>query len=118
MDTKELIAELRAWIKEKYPMPGHKSGALLRDAADELERLAAIVERLPKTADGVVPEPPCELWEVSRVPSRAVHRHTCLGWAYDNSVRRPIMVPTLHELPINTLYSTHEAALAAKEARQ
>lgn len=44
MDTKELIAELRAWIKEKYPMPGHKSGALLRDAADEIERLRAIVD--------------------------------------------------------------------------
>lgn len=44
MDTKELIAELRAWIKEKYPMQGHKSGALLRDAADEIERLRAIVD--------------------------------------------------------------------------
>lgn len=51
MDTKELIAELRAWIKEKYPMPGHKSGALLRDAADELERLVAIVERLRAIVD-------------------------------------------------------------------
>jgi len=81
----------------------------------ELERLRAIVDKLPKTADGVPVVPGMRLWvfagahdyEPSGLRSVTVRRLTAMaasGWEHRQ----------LQRTPLSKFYSTREAAEAAE----
>jgi len=56
-----------AYVRDLNPyqlnaMDGHFLAAAFRECADEIERLTAIVNRLPTTADGVPVTPGMSVW--------------------------------------------------------
>lgn len=84
------------------------------EQAAELERLRAVVDRLPKTADGVPVTPGMEVWKhlkngkaVSLGTIESIHHYdaTTSRWPYRDQAN-----------PYELIYSTREAAEAAKEA--
>lgn len=42
----DIVTRLGAWIEEKYPLRGHATGELLRDAKAEIERLREALETI------------------------------------------------------------------------
>ena len=95
------------------------SGGSLHEAADETERLQAIVDKLPKTADGVPVTPEMILWRkwpdlapecdsIRTATVKAVHASgaTLYCVAHGDGYRET-------PVPWSELYSTREAAKAA-----
>ena len=95
--THPMSEKLRKWANESHPMwSGHP---VVMAAADELDRLYAIVERLPKTADGVAVVPGMD----------CVYRWQAVGGGY---------IGEFHETAkhlIEASYSTRAAAEAAQK---
>ena len=94
VDLRDEFAELEAGNCEDG---GARAAYLLRWAADEIECLRAIVDKLPKTADGVPVVPGTRVW-TSRAGGEPV-------WWAD-----AVLVPAI---PWSDYWSTREAAEAA-----
>jgi len=116
---RELLASKSVIAKEAVRRLDDRTRAMSRslkeasDRAAEITRLRAIVEKLPKTADGVPVVPGDELWvrhpDGGCAGTRRWWKHPSLGWSvgFEHMQNEPI--------DVSSCYSTREAAEAAKE---
>lgn len=120
-DLKEFreLAEADSLNGLDWPMP--RVGDELREAADEIERLQAIVERLPKTADGmpVVPDVDKVFWPGDVVGSDLVLIDATI--ALDVGLGGYVLYRGYevfdrngHAVSVSDSYSTTEAAITAE----
>lgn len=117
MSERDIVKRLLDDDRPLYGEAGYKDRA---DAAAEIERLRAIVDRLPKTADGAsivngdrIYEAPCTI--SGRVVEHSVQHVDDDGWLVisdDGSYEPPIIAN------LSRCYSTREAAEAAAEEVQ
>lgn len=109
MDKNNLPERLRKHARRIRSLV--ETNVICREAADEIERLRAIVDKLPMTADGV-PIIPCNwVW--------TLFSDGCVAGPYmvlDINCRKdyPINL-SLGEFQTKQLFSTREAAKAARE---
>jgi hypothetical protein len=94
---------------------------LCMEIEDELDRLNAIVERLPKTADGVAVLVDDLVYDANGDPRRVAWAHGnkyfvgVSGQDYRHGRKEPVPGAS-KDLDISHCYSTREAAEAAQEA--
>lgn len=91
------------------PDPG---GEVVRDLLNEVERLTAIVDRYPKTADGVSVTPEMDVWSIGEAgpycwSATCIDRNGCSGTFHGHYHGR---------VPMASVFSTRQAAEAAKGA--
>ena len=108
MTTNELIEQLNdaaaGWLRcPTGPMGWLTHPELMREAAARLAELDAVVERLPKTADGV-----------PIVPGMTIYKHLPAGFTLSEYLCFEDVGGGLHLLTCGpAFYSTRAAALAA-----
>lgn len=115
-NDRDIVAELR----ELAALQGAAiEGVRMNEAAAEIERLAAIVDRLPVTADGVRVVPGMDVYwpnrETTTLPSPvagfSVGNDPRYAHSWDNEFLD-------HWVKVSLCYSTRDAALAAREGAQ
>lgn len=97
-----------------YILAGYSPGSKTRQAADVIRDLLAVVERLPRTADGVPVVPGREMWCINHLsfvgdPRGSIHSHAVQninerGWCFGGD----------HFIPWSKCYSTRAAAERAR----
>jgi hypothetical protein len=98
-ETDVLVNRLRNLAIDCDNEGQERAADLCREAADELDRLQAIVDQLPKTADGVPIAPGTRVWsELAGEVSRVTVNRIGIGGVYHD------------------VYSTREAAEKARAA--
>jgi len=104
-------------IRENMDYVGCDNATAL-EMCDEIDRLQAIVDRLPKTADGVPVTPGMIVWIWSKVetPKPSPIREKRLLYSYHDwcDVQTGYVSATRKSVPLCSVYSTHEAAEKAR----